>query len=334
MDLSKAVFSLDNIKFGVPVGDNGCRFDEEPLEKALKQVIRDIIGDENAPMADPNDPNPDKACPVFVVATEGQDGSGPPKLFRSYGFDKDKCPIWQAGRATSAAPSYFPPTWVEVPAPGGWYIDGGLKRNNPSEVAFIEAKRHWKTAKRVMIVSVVQKTADFIENPEPPEKRTDDKRDTETVAETVEGQLEDSVQSKSTFGGIKQRFTKVASSFAGKVKAAASTLPSTSGVAQYSRIPGGIMTLKRFAKELVKLSTESEDTNRSMWERAPRDESQQFPYYRFNVPTGMDEIGLEEWKNMVKIGALTRGYLRTPVVEKEVEQCAEGLANPDSFEST
>ena len=331
MDLSKAVFSLDNIKFGVPVGDNGCRFDEEPLEKALKQVIRDIIGDENAPMADPNDPNPDKACPVFVVATEGQDGSGPPKLFRSYGFDKDKCPIWQAGRATSAAPSYFPPTWVEVPAPGGWYIDGGLKRNNPSEVALIEAKRHWKTVKRVMIVSVgtgVQKTADFIENPEPPAKRRHEQIDTET-----ESQPDDPQEQRTSSGGMKKRLKSVASSFVGNVKAAASNLPSTSGVAQYSRIPGGIMTLKRFAKELVKLSTDSEDTNRNMWQRA-HDESQQFPYYRFNVPTGMDEIGLEEWKNMAKIGSLTRGYLRTPMVEKEMERCAENLANPASFEST
>ena len=184
MELSKAVFRLDNVKMGVvPVGDNRCRFDEKPLEKALKDIIREITKDEDAPMADPDDQNPEKSCPVFVVATEGQDASSREKLFRSYGFDKDRCPIWQAARATSAAPSYFPPAWVEVPAPGGWYVDGGLKRNNPSEVALLEAKRYWKQAKRVMIVTIgtgVQKTADFIENPEPPEQRSDKKTETES----------------------------------------------------------------------------------------------------------------------------------------------------------
>ena len=140
---------------------------------------------------------------------------------------------------------------------------------------------------------------------------------------------------KGSFGGVKQRFKRAASSFAGKTNAVTSNLPSTSGVAQYSRIPGGLVTLKRFAVELVKLSTESEDTHRNMWERAhSKDESQQFPYYRFNVPAGMDEIGLEEWKEMIKMAALTRGYLRTPLVEKEMELCAESVANPASFEST
>jgi hypothetical protein len=61
----------------------------------LKDVIREITGDEDASMADPDDGNPEKSCPVFLVATEGQDASGPPKLFRSYGFNKDRCSIWQ-----------------------------------------------------------------------------------------------------------------------------------------------------------------------------------------------------------------------------------------------
>ena len=154
---------------GVPIGENHCRFDEKLFETALKDIICKFSRDENALMADPHDQNPEKSCPVFIVAIEGQDASGPPKLFHSYGFDKDQCSIWQAARATSAAPSYFPPAWVEVPPPGGWYIDGGLKWNNPSEVALTEARRNWKSGKQVLIVSIgtgVQKTADFIENQE------------------------------------------------------------------------------------------------------------------------------------------------------------------------
>jgi Patatin-like phospholipase len=330
MELSKFVFCLDNVKMGVPIGENHCRFDEKPLETALKYIIHEFSGDENASMADPHDRNPEKSCPVFVVATEGQDASGPLKLFRSYGFDKDQCSIWQAARSTSAAPSYFPPAWVEVPPPGGWYIDGGLKRNNPSEVAFAEAKRHWKSMKHISIVSIgtgIQKTADFIQSQEPPKKGQ-----SEPVNMTKESH--DSQPTKVPMGGINQRIKGMLSGFTGSVKTVASNVPLMGTAGQYSRIPGGVMTLKRFAEELVKLSTDSEDTHRNMWERANSDDhSQRFPYYRFNVPSGMEEIGLEEWKNMTRIGALTRGYIRTPSVEKEMAGCAASLHTPSSFES-
>src|SRR5947207_751422 len=171
MKLSKRVFRMDNVIKGVPVGSDHCRFNEEPLVKALKEIIREYSGNENTPMADPNDDQAPDFCPVFVVATEGQDAGGPVKLFRSYGFYKDPCPIWQAARATSAAPSYFPPALVEVPDPGGWYIDGGLRRNNPSEAALNEARKYWKTVRRFCIVSIgtgVQKTVDFIGVSVPP----------------------------------------------------------------------------------------------------------------------------------------------------------------------
>src|SRR5213079_2141007 len=92
-------------------------------------------------------------CPVFVVATECQNADGPPKLFRSYGFYRDHVPIWQAARATSAAPTYFKPIFIQKPAPGGWYVDGGLKRNNPSVTALNEAQERWSNIKQFCIVS-------------------------------------------------------------------------------------------------------------------------------------------------------------------------------------
>ena len=67
MELSKLVFCLDNVKMGVPVGENRCRFDERPLETALKGIITETTGDENASMADPYDGNPEKSCSVFVT---------------------------------------------------------------------------------------------------------------------------------------------------------------------------------------------------------------------------------------------------------------------------
>jgi hypothetical protein len=217
---------------------------------------------------------------------------------------------------------------VKVPPPGGWYIDGGLKRNNPSEVALTEAKRLWKSTKRIFIVSIgtgVLKTADFIENQEPPEKSMSEQ------VKTKESQFPDSLTpTKDLLGGIKRGIKR---DLMGLVKTATSTVPFT-GAAQYSRIPGGVMTLKRFAEEVVKLSTESEDTHRNIWQCAnSEDDSQRFPYYRFNVPSGMEEIGLEEWKDMIKMGALTRGYIGTSSVEKEIAKCANSLFKSSSFES-
>jgi predicted acylesterase/phospholipase RssA len=316
----------------VPVGKNHCRFDEEPLEKALKDIIRETAGDENAPMAD-NDKNP-HFCPTFVVATEGQDASGREKLFKSYGFYKDRCPIWQAARATSAAPSYFTPAWVEVPAPGGWYIDGGLKHNNPSEVALAEAKRYWRAVRRVLIVSIgtgVQKSVNFIINPDPPEKlgskRSSTSMDCQPPPDSKRRRI-------SSLGRISAAVGSLISSVAGGVKAAASRVPFAEDAVQLSRMPGGLDTLKQFAKELVKLSAESEDTSRRMWDLAKSaDTNLPFPYYRFNVASGMDDIGLEEWRENIKMGALTRGYLGTPSVAHEIEECAEILLNPSPFES-
>jgi hypothetical protein len=94
MSLSKVVFSNDNVISKIPVGANHRRFDEEPLQAALKSVIKDKLGDENAAMADHDDRDV-RFCPVFVVATEGQNADGPTKLFRSHGFYRDQCPIWQ-----------------------------------------------------------------------------------------------------------------------------------------------------------------------------------------------------------------------------------------------
>jgi predicted acylesterase/phospholipase RssA len=333
MKLSKHVFNLEKVKFSaVPVGKNGCRFDETELEKALKKVIQKAEGNENAPMADPKERNPD-FCPVFVVATMGQNASDPPKLFRSYGKEKDKCSIWQAARATSAAPTYFPPIFIHKPPPGCWYIDGGLKRNNPSEVALEEARDRWNTSRRFLIVSIgtgIQETADFIQDPEPP----DDDGNEITTSDSDESSDEEKGTDKSIRQRVKAMTSKVVSSIGSGTKAIASGLPFADEVVQVTRIPGGLQTLARFAEELVTLSTNSEDTHNTMSRLAnSHDYRLRFPYYRFNVNTGMDKIGLEEWKKQTKMASLTWGYLQRNEVKRELEKCAESLLRPSRFES-
>lgn len=330
MKLSKRVFRIDNVIKGVPIGSDQCRFDEEPLEKALKEIIKEYTGNENSTMADPNDQGCD-FCPVFVTATEGENAGGPVKLFRSYGFQKDHCPIWQAARATSAAPSYFRPAWVQIPDPGGWYIDGGLRCNNPSEEALKEARKYWTNVKQVCIVSIgtgVQKTVNFIQGSMSSGDMESEESDGDENIPHSEGQTSSPSTSTSLRTGTRGSAISTVRLNIGSVM---STIPLANNIAKLSRIPGGIQTLKRFSLEIVKLSTESEDTHLRMCERASNS-NDRFPYYRFNIPTGMEQIGLQEWKKTTTIGALTRGYLTNPCVETEMEECAKNLCNLASIE--
>jgi len=62
-----------------------------------------------------------------------------PVLFRTYESREthSNCKIWEAARATSAAPTFFKHIKIGRAQP---YIDGGLGRNNPSRVVLDEAK--------------------------------------------------------------------------------------------------------------------------------------------------------------------------------------------------
>jgi len=62
-----------------------------------------------------------------------------PVLFRSYESlePHPNCCIWEAARATSAAPTFFKRIEIGRAQP---YIEGGLGRNNPSRVVLDEAK--------------------------------------------------------------------------------------------------------------------------------------------------------------------------------------------------
>jgi hypothetical protein len=86
------------------------------------------------------------------------------------------------------------------------------------------------------------------------------------------------------------------------------------------------LTSIRFAEQLVKLSTESEKTHGTVFNEAnSRDVSVQFPYFRFNVQNGMEEIGLEESDNRVLITSLTRTYLESIDIPTKLEEFAKGI---------
>ncbi|CAK7244229.1 MAG: hypothetical protein STHCBS139747_005765 [Sporothrix thermara] len=88
----------------------------------------------------------DGACKVFVCAVQQQDvgARAGPTLFRTYHVRENAtfdCMIWEASRATSAAPLYFDPISIGYAGMQAAYIDGGLGYNNPIEQVLEEAHR-------------------------------------------------------------------------------------------------------------------------------------------------------------------------------------------------
>lgn len=81
-----------------------------------------------------------------------------PTLFRTYLSHHESpidCKVWEAARATSAAPTYF--KRIMIPTRDGVlmpYIDGGLGRNNPTGILLDEASRVFPDRRPACVVSI------------------------------------------------------------------------------------------------------------------------------------------------------------------------------------
>eukprot|EP01080_Neovahlkampfia_damariscottae_P000581 gene581-8091_t len=93
---------------------------------------------------------------MFVIsATQGKKGPPKPFLLKNYvkneNEEKFNCKIWEAARATSAAPTYFSPIHVNGVTFIGkkkkidltFMIDGGVVYLNPTEIAYRESCALW-----------------------------------------------------------------------------------------------------------------------------------------------------------------------------------------------
>ena len=76
---------------------------------------------------------------ISFVCAKNAHNANIPVLFRTYQCREthSDCKIWEAARATSAAPTFFKRIEIGRKQP---FIDGGLGRNNPSQVVLDEAK--------------------------------------------------------------------------------------------------------------------------------------------------------------------------------------------------
>ncbi|KAK0707393.1 acyl transferase/acyl hydrolase/lysophospholipase [Lasiosphaeris hirsuta] len=115
---------------------SGEKWDAAPLEKVIKDLILEKIGDpDKTLLLDPKKQDSSSGCRVFLMAVN-KDGANnhAPVTLRSYELkdplekpDLANIKLWEACRATSAAPTYFLPLTV-----GSYtFLDGGLQANNP-----------------------------------------------------------------------------------------------------------------------------------------------------------------------------------------------------------
>ncbi len=76
-----------------------------------------------------------------------------PVLFRSYASYETHtgCKIWQAARATSAAPTFFKQIQIGRSQP---FVDGGMGCNNPSKVLLEEANSLFKSCSIGCLLSI------------------------------------------------------------------------------------------------------------------------------------------------------------------------------------
>jgi predicted acylesterase/phospholipase RssA len=291
---------VDNVLAGkVPVGDDRCRFDFNIFEAKVKELIQRRLGDENHIIsAKSKSPHVPSQCRTFVVAKMAGNVTALPTIFRSYyaeGAPRSKCAIWEAARATTAAPSFFKPMTIQNPPPPISYIDGGLGYNNPSQLAVVEAQRIWGPARKFCIVSI----------------GTGQQSATSIVDES---QLENNLEAQRSI------FKTVQASLS-------STMSKIPGWDTAKNIPRGLLALLKMANALTSIVTNIEGVHDTLL----READNQFPYFRFNVERDVGDIGLEDWEKVHALTTHTAAYMRIYESETRKNMCAKCLIDPSAI---
>ncbi|KAJ7831042.1 hypothetical protein B0H13DRAFT_1915667 [Mycena leptocephala] len=129
-ELSKEVFS--DVK---SQGSDG-RFKASKLEKAIKGIVgaHSALQDPEEGMEDTRE-NPCKTSVQRILSRAPM-----LKKILNLVFPAMDCTIWQAGRATSAAPTFFKQIRIGPPGIEEAFVDGGMGQNNPIAALLLEAQ--------------------------------------------------------------------------------------------------------------------------------------------------------------------------------------------------
>lgn len=200
-------------------------------------------------------------CNSFVCATSGNTAT--PVLFRSYYSKRGtsslyhQARIWEAARATSAAPTFFEP--IRIGSTERTFGDGATGANNP-------IYEMWKEAIDIC--------------------------DGESLIENL---------------------------------------------ACIVSVGTGIPNLKKFgnsAKEvmnsILRIATETEETANNFNQTHPELNKEHQRYFRFNVPRGLAEIGLDEASEAGTIEDMTDVYLKDENTYKQIQRCSKIVAESNS----
>ncbi|KAI0899421.1 FabD/lysophospholipase-like protein [Annulohypoxylon nitens] len=146
-ELSAAIFelrrsNLDLLRRGKDKWNLKGKYRSQALEKSIRNVVEERLGDSQAKMFDS-----ESSCKVFVCTFTKSFNT--PVLIQSYktagNVDTQAlldCKIWEAARATSAAATFFDPITIGRQT----FVDGATGNNNPIRQVLDEAKLIWPDA--------------------------------------------------------------------------------------------------------------------------------------------------------------------------------------------
>jgi len=244
-----------------------AKFDHTKLERLLKTAITESKLKEDTPLAD------ESVCNTFVISVAAR-SAGIPELMRTYNTataDASEAKIWEAARATSAAPTFFEPVLIH----GIPYSDAGTGWNNPSMEAIAEAHKIWPKRPIGCLVSIGTG-------------------------------LEKAIQL--TDGSGKESYNWLLHKLA----------------------PKASYRLDVAAKYCVDSLTSCEKIHHDVCSKFPDRIVVDRNYFRWNVPQGLSDIGLEEWKKLSDVIALTNTYMKKGDVENRKLAVARLLLNPQT----
>ncbi|XP_014557063.1 hypothetical protein COCVIDRAFT_37372 [Bipolaris victoriae FI3] len=128
-------------------------FDHKVLEKVIKEIVSARLGSDTD----------GGSVKFFVCATMVNGGIQRLRSYPSTAEEPFDCTIWEAARATSAAPTFFAP----IKFPNGMdFRDGGLGANNPIFELINEVRKEYPTRDISIIVSLGTACSEIATNTE------------------------------------------------------------------------------------------------------------------------------------------------------------------------
>ncbi|KAG9090274.1 hypothetical protein FRC06_001139 [Ceratobasidium sp. 370] len=154
-------------KKGISKSAGSTEYKTTKLKQTLRQIIRDVTGNENEMME--ADSNLECKTAIFAMSKHNMN-AGMPTIFRSYRVCANQtrdCAIWEAVGASMAHPAHFKSIDVGEPPARESFVTGSLGCSNPTAHALEEVKRVYPDRHVSCIIVIGAGHARTIHIPEP-----------------------------------------------------------------------------------------------------------------------------------------------------------------------